>query len=421
MTIRRIHAVIIVSLAVFFAALGGVAIPTHADAAASLYLNPSGGTFEVGSTFTVSITLNTGGQAINAVEAGLRFPPDKLQIVASAPNEQSIMRIWVKPPTYSNADGAVRLQGAIPNPGVDTSSGLVSVLTFRVREAGVAEVKFTDDSRVFLNDGQATNILTKTTGGIYTLTVPPPQGPFVVSRTNPDQGRWYRSEFVQFEWSPPLDIEGYSYALDDDFDGSPDDVSEGTSTRIVYNNLSDGVYYFHIRALRQNVWGGVTTYGVKIDRTEPARFSPDILPDKVTSTRTPIVMFDTTDNLSGVDHYELAVFDLDESGSGRATPLFIEVSAPYVLDLGIGSYQVAVRAYDKAGNYTQVQVPLRIVDRMLAVIGADGILVGGIYSLAWPYAVVIGLFVLLASFSILYVVWSMYAAFKRRRSALPQL
>ena len=251
---RRSYSLTLTFFAVFFAALGGVAIPAHANAGVTLYLNPSGGTFEVGSTFTVSISLNTGGQAINAVEAGLRFPPDKLQIVSSAPNEQSIMRLWIKPPTYSNSEGTIHLQGVIPNPGIDTSAGLVSVLTFRVKEAGVAEVKFTDDSRVFLNDGQATDILTKTTGGIYAFSVPPPQGPFVVSRTNPDQGRWYRSEFVQFEWSPPLDIEGYSYALDDDFDSSPDDVSEGTSTRSVYNNLADGAYYFHIRAVRQGGW-----------------------------------------------------------------------------------------------------------------------------------------------------------------------
>lgn len=412
-----------ISKSFFFVALVAgaglfAAIPTQAEAGASLYLNPSAGTFELGSTFTVSVFLNTGGQAINAVEANISFPTDKLQIVPSAPNDTSIVRIWIKPPTYSNIEGTVRLQGAIPNPGIQTSSGLLTTLTFRVREVGVAEIRFSDGSRAFLNDGKGTDILTDTSGGIYTLTPPPPQGPFVTSRTNPDQGRWYRSEIVQFEWTAPSDSEGYSYWLDNNFDGAPDDISEGTSTRIAYNNLSDGVHYFHIRALRQGVWGGVTTYGVKIDRTEPARFTPNILPSDITANRKPIIMFLTTDNLSGIDHYEIAVFPLEETDAenGKA-PLFVEVLSPYVPNLDLGSYQVSVRAYDKAGNYTQVQASLKIVDRMLAVAGTRGVLLGGSYILTWPYVVIIGGFILLALISIFYFVRGVFVSIKRRVGA----
>ena len=39
----------------------------YAVGAASLYVGPSSGTFTVGSTFTVSLYLNTGSQAVNAV------------------------------------------------------------------------------------------------------------------------------------------------------------------------------------------------------------------------------------------------------------------------------------------------------------------------------------------------------------------
>ena len=60
------------------------ALPVAARAAgsASLYVGPSSGTFTVGSTFTVSIYVNTGGQFVNAVEANLSFPPNMLQVVS---------------------------------------------------------------------------------------------------------------------------------------------------------------------------------------------------------------------------------------------------------------------------------------------------------------------------------------------------
>ena len=55
-------------------------LPAHANAAASLYLAPSSGSFTIGSTFTVSVYVNTGGQAVNAVEANLSFPDLNLSI-----------------------------------------------------------------------------------------------------------------------------------------------------------------------------------------------------------------------------------------------------------------------------------------------------------------------------------------------------
>ena len=48
-------------------------------AAAGFSLSPGSGTYGVGSTFAVTINVNTGGEAVNAVEAVLTFPSDKLK------------------------------------------------------------------------------------------------------------------------------------------------------------------------------------------------------------------------------------------------------------------------------------------------------------------------------------------------------
>jgi hypothetical protein len=361
--------------------------PLKAEAAASLYLSPPSGTFILGNTFTVSLYVNTGGQAINAVEADLSFPPEKLQIV-SPTTGKSFIQVWVSQPSYSNEKGTIKFQGTVPTPGINTDAGLISTITFRVKSPGTAAVRILDTSRVLLNDGRGTDILGQTTDGIYYLTLPPPEGPIVTSRTNPDQEKWYNTDKLVFEWDAPPDIQGYSYILDQDPAGEPDDISEGTSTRVVYSNLADGTYYFHIKSLRQGAWGGITDYVAKIDRTPPAAFKINFSPDATTSNHRPIIDFATTDAASGIDHYELKIVPLDlplaYTGQNQ-TPFFIEVTPPYSRNLDDGRYEVVVRASDRAGNYYQAQSKLEIAEPLFEIISDKGVRISGVYTLAWPY------------------------------------
>jgi len=86
-------------------------LPTMVQAAgASLYLSPNSGTFYVGSTFDVSIFVNTGGEDINAIQADLKFDSKKLQI-ASPTAGKSFISVWISQPTYSNIEGTAFFQG----------------------------------------------------------------------------------------------------------------------------------------------------------------------------------------------------------------------------------------------------------------------------------------------------------------------
>ncbi|MBU6500838.1 MAG: hypothetical protein KGJ89_01820 [Patescibacteria group bacterium] len=374
--------------AVFFAVIS----PIKAEAAASLYVSPPSGTFTVGSTFTVSIYVNSGGQSINAVEADLKFPADRLQVV-SPTTGKSLIQVWVSQPTYSNLDGTMKFQGTIPSPGINTDSGLISTVTFRVKSVGTASLQILDSSQVLLNDGLGTNILGQTTSGIYYLVLPAPAGPIVTSRTNPDQSKWYSTHQVVFEWSAPSDIQGYSYILDQDPSGEPDDISEGTNTRVVYDKLADGTYYFHIKSLRQGAWGGITDYVVNIDNDPPAKFTIDFSPGDTTSNHRPIIDFTTTDKTSGLDHYELKIIPLDMPlavTTQNDTPFFIETQPPYSQQLADGRYDVYVRAYDKAGNYYQAESRLTITKPIFEFLSPSGLSVNG-FTLGWAYTVVLGL------------------------------
>ena len=222
----------------------------HAANLSSLTLGPANGAFTVGSTFDVSIFLNTGEESVNAVDVYILFPPDKLQVVSPSAGK-SIIQVYTAQPSYDNQNGRLHFQGGIPSPGIKTQSGVISSVTFRVKSTGKAVIRFGDESKVFLNDGLGTNVLGNTSPAIYDLVLPPPAGPIVSSPSHPDQARWYNSASVILTWAHDEEVQGYSYVLNNAPIDIPDDISEGTNDEIIYRNLNSGIHYFHIKALRK--------------------------------------------------------------------------------------------------------------------------------------------------------------------------
>ncbi len=378
-------------LAAVLGTLGSGAFVARAQNPASLYAGPASGTFTVGSTFAVSLYVNTGGNDVNALDVQLEYPPDKLQVVSPTAGK-SIINIWVSQPSYDNLGGKLRFQGAIPTPGINTDAGLISQVVFRVTNIGTAILKFTDGSRVLLNDGRGTDILGQTTSGVYHLALPPPAGPTVTSPTHPDQERWYNTNSVTFEWGGEQ-AQGYSYVLSGDPVDYPDDTPESTKTTQTYKNLEDGAHYFHIKALRAGAWGGVTHFAARVDTTPPADFPIEIAPATRTTSMRPSIAFDTTDSLSGIDHYEVRLVSLsprkaDAAENGEQS-FFIEAASPYVPSLDYGSYDVIVRAFDKAGNYTQKTQRLDIVTYALDIVSGAGVKIRSNVVVPWSWIFVL--------------------------------
>ncbi|MEK7465288.1 MAG: cohesin domain-containing protein [Patescibacteria group bacterium] len=381
---------LIVFSVVFF--LPAISFGADTKNGASLYIAPASGSFTVGNTFSISFYLNTADHFINAVDAEILFPPDKLQVVSPSA-ASSFIQVWMVAPTFSNAQGSLHFQGVVPAPGINTDAGLISTVTFRVKSAGTVLIKFSDKSRVLLNDGRGTDILNKTTNGIYTLTLPPPEGPIVVSPTHPDQERWYNSNNISFNWGGNNEAVGeVSYILNRNPTDVPDDISEGTRRSVSFKNVPDSVYYFHIKTLRDGVWGGATHYAVKIDATPPAQFPIEVSPSRRTSDTKPILSFITTDNLSGVDHYEIKIISLTNAQNSILKPnvnggdqtFFIETSSPYMPELALGNYDVIVRVTDHAGNITDSTLRLEMVNSIFQFVNSEGLLVqGGVITISW--------------------------------------
>ena len=294
----------------FFIGVLLILIPLSAfGGGASLYFSPAAGTFFVGSTFDVSVFINTGGEDVNAVEVNVKFDSTKLQI-ASPTAGKSFIEVWVAQPTYSNVKGEMNFIGGVPTPGINTSAGLVSTVTFRAISPGETTVLFLASSKVLRNDPEGTNILTSTGRGVYNLGIPPPEGPKIFSTTHPDTNKWYKDNNPTFCWEKEEGVTDFSYSFDQDPKGIPDNLSEGDYTCISYSEVKDGIWYFHVKAKKAEVWGGTSHYLVQIDITPPAIFIPTVEPSPKTTERQPLISFITTDALSGISHYELKYIDI---------------------------------------------------------------------------------------------------------------
>ena len=386
-------------------------------AGASFYFSPASGTFFIGSTFDVSIFVNTGKEDVNAVQVDVKFDPKKLQ-VASPTAGKSFIEVWVSQPTYSNTEGKMSFIGGVPSPGINTSAGLVSTVTFRAIAPGETTILFSDTSKVLRNDPEGTNILTSKGRGVYSLIIPPPAGPKVFSSTHPDTNKWYKDNNPTFCWEKEEGVSDFSYSFSQDSTGIPDNVSDGDHVCVSYSEVEDDLWYFHIKAKRKEVWGGTSHYLVQIDTTPPAVFTPAVEPSPKTIEKQPLVSFITTDALSGISHYELKYIDITPERKEEAAGFFREVTSPYKLpSLEIGKYLVVVRAYDVAGNWREGTVKIEIFPKGFSLT-KKGIQFRE-FIIPW-WLIILVLLIILAL--ILFYFWQKHRAqVKRRKSKLNEV
>ncbi len=354
-----------------------VTLPRPALAArASLYLSPTSKTVTVGDTFTVGLYVST-DTAINAAEAALTFPTDKLRVTSVS--KSGIFTLWAVEPNYSNSSGRITFSGGLPSPGYKGTSGKILTVTFKATAAGKPKVSLTGGS-VLANDGQGTNILKSRGSGTYTVNQPAPSPeepsppaqpllPVIGSSSHPDQAKWYSSSAVSASWPGGQDVQGYSLVFDTAADTIPAETVSTTQAAFSNTSVADGISYLHIRAKYETGWSSTVHFKYQIDTLPPEPFTIAIAGD-------PELTFQAKDATSGIDHYELA---LDDSA-------FSSVASPYTTPiLPPGTHTVKVRAFDKAGNFREASAEFTIeeypqpilIDLTPVAIGEEPIIVRG--------------------------------------------
>lgn len=151
--------------------LGGYGISNFAQAAgtAALYLSPASASLQQGSNISVQIRLNTGTEAVNAVNGSLTYPTDKLEFI-SVSGGGSAFGIEA---SNSGGGGSVTIErGSISNV---TGNVLVATVVFKAISSNTIATVLFDQSALAASNGN--DVTGSKTGAAYVLTAistPPP-------------------------------------------------------------------------------------------------------------------------------------------------------------------------------------------------------------------------------------------------------
>ncbi|MFP4662157.1 MAG: hypothetical protein ACLFPF_08200, partial [Halanaerobiales bacterium] len=105
----------------------------------------------------------------------------------------------------------------------------------------------------------------------------------------------------------------------------------------------DGEHSIRITAIDMAGNQSSHQFNVIVDTTPPLDFEVEIDPEDWTSNNSPIITFETTDESSGISHYELSLNDGEYS----------RITSPYQLEeLEDGTHDIRVKAVDNAGLET---------------------------------------------------------------------
>ena len=333
--------------------------------AATLYFSPSSGDFSVGNILTVNILVNTENATINNAESIINFPSGLLEVVSFS-KSGSIFSLWVEEPTFSNGAGTLSFNGGLPTPGFNGATGKVLSAVFRVKKAGSATLVFSS-AAVRANDGYGTNVFRTGDQALLNLiseekllpspvVIGIPKAPNISSPTHHDPNKWYSNNSPVFKWDLPSEIDEVTLTLSTRANSPPaisysPSISEKTLT-----DVGDGIWYLNARFRNYSGLGPVTSFRFNVDTQPPKNFSITRRDVNDPTNPQPEIIFTTTDDTSGIDRYEMKIgdgawFKIEPSLAGK--PYKLPLQAP-------GTREIAVKAFDRAGNFSEAKYQLEV-------------------------------------------------------------
>ncbi|MCU0679624.1 MAG: cohesin domain-containing protein [Planctomycetes bacterium] len=286
--------IIIVFVLTFFSFLAGLAIETARAAGATLFFSPASGTYTVNKSFSVKVSVDSGGGiGINAAEGVIKYNPAYLN-VASVSETGSIFSLWTANPNFSNNEGKVTFGGGSPTAYKGQAGSIFSV-TFTPKKEGETEVSFLSGI-VLAADGKGTNVYAGAGSAKYKIVAaaaaPPktetpkeevkgilPPLPEVSSPSHPDENVWYANNRPELSWKLLADLTGVSFLIDDQPGTVPDnklmiDVTPPEKFTIVYDNENDPTNPVpKLRFSTKDTASGIDFYQVELNQ-EKIRVAP---------------------------------------------------------------------------------------------------------------------------------------------------
>ena len=327
---------------------------------ASFYVLPESGNYEVGQSFRVDVLINSEGISLNASQATIHFPTDKLRVIDISKNN-SIFSLWTQEPIWSNLQGTISFGGGLPNPGFRGSAGKVISIIFQGKSKGEARIYFKEEA-ILANDAWGTNIFSFSQEGNYPIfeTKPSevekvPAAPEISSSTHPNPNKWYSNSNSEFQWKVSSDIIAVSFELNQISVFDPGDISQRILDSKVFEKVDDGIWYFHLKLKNAIGWGVVSHFKVQIDTKAPDPFEIVVDNEGDPTNPYPFLYFESQDDGSGISYYEIKI------GTGDVFRLFEVENNPFQMSRQApGVHLVIIRAIDEAQNFTESNTEVKV-------------------------------------------------------------
>lgn len=269
------------------ALVGALLVSLSYASGPELYLKSVSSEVVQGSMIEVDVRVNTGGKTVNAVQANMSYPADKLELV-SIDSSASPFTVEAE---NEGSNGSIKIaRGNISPLNGDLA---LSKLTFRVLMAsGSAAVDFAEGSAI-LDSETNTNILSSTSGQTYTAPAPEPEPqpdttpPSAPANLNASD---ITVNSAKLSWNASTDnkaVVGYEVYRSPGL-GTTSGYSKITEvTQTTYTDtavVEKGVYEYYITAFDEarNISSPSNTISVTIPSSAPAP-EPDPLPQAVLS------------------------------------------------------------------------------------------------------------------------------------------
>lgn len=331
----------------------------HFSNAAALYFLPEGGSYNLGTNFSVSIYVSSVNQPINAISGIIYFPKDKIEVVSLSKND-SILTFWVQEPQFSNSEGIISFEGIVMNPGFSGPKGKVLSITFKPKKTGSVALNFQSGS-VLANDGKGTEVLSdmkQANFEIKAVTQEVPErtifsevtdtlaAPVIISPTHPDPNKWYALKNAKFSWDLVPEATALRLIVGSNPNAIPTTIYTPPIKEKEFTNLNDGIWYFSVQLRNNKGWGAISRFRFQIDTTKPDYFEINEI-ERIDLTEPKVgFIFDASDKLSGIDHYEIQI------DNGNWQIWYGSEDKKYETPiLEPGKHMLIAKALDKAGNF----------------------------------------------------------------------
>ena len=142
--------------------------------AAILYFKPDSGKYYQDETFSVQLMIDTEEDCINTVKGEIDFSKDVLEAVNFATGN-SILTIWLQTPKIDQNLGKISFVGGIPGgycgplPEEPGELDLLLKIFFKTKRDGMANLRFSEESQVLLNDSLGTPAKLTIKGAVFTI------------------------------------------------------------------------------------------------------------------------------------------------------------------------------------------------------------------------------------------------------------